>query len=128
MMFIKHIHLTFVALSLISFVLRAIWMMKESPLLQAKLSKILPHVIDTVLLVSGLTLAISLGLQPGEHPWLLAKIFGLIAYIVLGVIALKPKRTKKVRMIACAAAVLCFSFIVSAAFTKSAAGFFVALS
>lgn len=126
-MFIKHIHLTFVALSLISFVLRGIWMMKESPLLQAKLTKILPHVIDTVLLVSALTLTINLGLQPGEHPWLLAKIIGLVAYIILGVIALKPKRSKKVRISAWIAAILCFSFIASAAFTKSAAGFFVLL-
>ncbi len=127
MILIKHLHLTFVALSLISFTLRGVWMMKESPLLQAKLTKILPHVIDTVLLVSGLTLAISLGLQPGEHPWLVAKIVGLVAYIALGVIALKSKRAKKVRVVAWVAAILSFGFIASAAITKSAAGFFVVL-
>ncbi|MFL0804467.1 MAG: SirB2 family protein [Agarilytica sp.] len=125
MLFVKHLHLTFVALSMLGFILRGIWMIMDSPLLQAKLTKILPHIIDTILLVSALTLAIKLGLSPGDHPWLLAKIVGLLFYIGLGVVALKPKFSKSVRIGAWIAAILCFWFIASAAIFKSAAGFFV---
>lgn len=127
MFFIKHIHLTFVALSLFSFILRGIWMINDSPYLQAKLTKILPHIIDTVLLASAIWLVVTLGLQPGEHPWLVTKIIGLIAYIALGVVALKSKREKRVKITAWVAAIACFGFVASAAFSKSAAGFLVVL-
>ncbi len=125
MLFVKHIHLTFVALSALGFLLRGIWMIMDSPLLTAKLTKILPHVFDTLLLVSALTLAISLKLNPADHPWLLAKIIGLVAYIGLGVVALKPKFPKPVRISAWIAAILCFWYIATAAISKSAAGIFV---
>ena len=89
--------------------------------------KILPHIIDTVLLVSALVLAVKMGLKPSEHPWLQAKIAGLVLYIVFGVIAFKPTRPKKVRIIAFILAVTTVAFIISAAFSKSAAGFFAFL-
>ncbi len=123
MLIAKHIHLTFVALSLLGFVLRGIWMMKDSPLLQAKLTKILPHVIDTVLLVSAVILAVQLGFKPGEQPWLQAKIIGLLFYIILGVVALKPKYAKPIRIGAWVAALVVFAFIAAAAVSKSAWGF-----
>jgi len=123
-MMFKHLHLTCVALSFLSFAIRGVWMMLDSPLLQAKLTKILPHVIDTLLLVSAIGLAVQLGLNPTAHPWLLAKIGVLVLYIGIGTVALKPGRPKQVRVIAWSLALLCFFFIVSAALTKSAAGFF----
>ncbi len=123
MLIAKHIHLAFVALSLLGFVVRGIWMMKDSPLLQAKLTKILPHVIDTVLLVSAVILAVQLGFKPGEQPWLQAKIIGLLFYILLGVVALKPRYPKPMRIGAWIAALGVFAFIASAAVSKSAWGF-----
>lgn len=97
--------------------------MTDSPLLRAKLTKILPHIIDTILLVSAVILAVQLGLKPGEHPWLLAKIVALIVYIVLGTFAIKPGRPKNVRITAFILALVVFFYIVCAALSKSAAGF-----
>lgn len=102
-------------------------MILDSPLLTAKLTKILPHIVDTVLLISALTLAFGLKLNPADHPWLLAKIIGLIAYIGLGIVALKPNFPKPIRISAWVTALLCFWYIASAAISKSAAGFFTVL-
>lgn len=124
MEFVRHIHLTFVGISVFGFLIRGLWIIIESPLMKAKLVKILPHVIDTILLVSALVLAVKMGIKLSEHPWLQAKIAGLIVYVVLGVIAFKPTRPKKVRIIAFALAVVSVFFIISAAVSKSPAGFF----
>ena len=97
---VKQIHMAAAGLSLLGFLIRGFWMMQESPLLQAKLTKILPHIIDTVLLAAAIYLVITLQAYPFEVNWITAKIFLLVAYIVVGTIALKRGKTKKIRVIA----------------------------
>lgn len=116
---LKHLHVTFVGLSFIGFVVRGIWMIQNSQLLYRKPVKILPHVIDTGLLLSAIGLAVMAHLSPDAHPWLLAKIMALPIYIVLGVLALKPGRPKKVRIVFFFLALLVFIYIVSVAFLKT---------
>ena len=118
---VKHVHLTCIALSLGGFLLRGFWMVTGSPLLGARLTRIAPHVVDTVLLTSALVLASYYWPVPG---WIWAKVGGLLTYIFLGTIALKRGKTPAVRMMALAAAVLTFAWIVSVAFSKTPAGFF----
>lgn len=120
-MILKHLHLTMVGLSFIGFFLRGIWMMSGSPLLHKKLVKILPHIIDTILLVSALGLAVLLKYSPGAHPWLMVKIICLVLYIVLGVMAFKHKNPS-VRKISWVAALLVFIYIVTVAITKNPLG------
>ncbi len=115
--FIKHIHLTTVTITLALFVLRGIWMMADSPLLQMRWVRIVPHVNDTLLLASGLGLAIMLGQYPLVNGWLTAKLFGLILYIVLGTLAIKRGRTKRIRIAAWIAALVVFGYIVTVAVT-----------
>ena len=116
---LKHLHLTCVALTFILFSLRGFWMLSESALLQKKWVKITPHIIDTLLLGSAISLAITLQTSPFEHTWLLAKIVGLLVYIVLGTVALKRGKTKPIRMTAFVLALLTFGYIVKVALTKS---------
>ena len=71
---LKHIHMTMAALSFIGFFIRGIWMWRQSPWLHKKLVKILPHIIDTLLLISAFALAGVLRYSPGDHPWLMTKI------------------------------------------------------
>ncbi len=123
MLTLKLIHVSFAVLSIVGFIVRGIFMIKDSPLLSAKVVKIAPHIIDTVLLVSAIALAIAAGLSPHAQPWLAAKLIALPLYIVLGVLALKPGRPKSFRIGAWCAAILVFAFIVSAAVTKSPWGF-----
>ena len=61
---IKHLHMTFARLSIIGFVLRGVWMMRDSPMLGRRLVRILPHIIDTLLLVTAIALAVMIAQYP----------------------------------------------------------------
>lgn len=89
---IKHAHMGFAYLSAISFAVRAGLMLASSPLLQRPAVRILPHVIDSLLLACAVTLVV-LGNWPLSSPWILAKIVALLAYVATGTIALKRGRT-----------------------------------
>lgn len=116
-------HLSMIALSGGFFVLRGIWMMIGSTLLQAKPVRILPHIIDTLLLISAFVLAYQIRAYPFTDHWLTAKLLALVAYIVLGMFALKRAKTKQGRIVAFVAALAVFVYIVSVAFSKNPMGF-----
>jgi len=116
---VKTVHMTCAAISITGFVIRGILMMIESKLLRLRWVRIVPHIVDTLLLVSAVTLAVQLGFTPGNSPWLMAKIVGILAYIGLGFIALRFGRTKPIRITAWLAALLVFAYIVAVAVTMS---------
>ena len=115
----KNLHMTFAILSIAGFVLRGVWMMRSSPLSEHRLTKIAPHIIDTLFLVTGIAMVVNLQLAVLQNHWLLAKFAGLIVYIVLGAIALRRGRTLRIRAIAFAGALLAFAYIVNTAITRS---------
>jgi uncharacterized membrane protein SirB2 len=117
---VKHIHMTCAAASGSFFALRGIWMLRDSKLLQQRWVKIAPHIIDTVLLVSALTMVVWSGQYPFVLPWLTAKLLALLLYIVLGTIALKRGKTKAVRVAAYVGALAAFGYIVTVALTRHA--------
>lgn len=112
------IHVASVLLSLTGFVIRGFLMLLDSPLLQSKLARIAPHVIDTVLLISGISLIVTMGYYPWEQPWLAGKIILLLAYIVVGTIALKRGKTKLIRTVAFAGALAIFALMLTMARTR----------
>ena len=124
---IKHLHITMAVLSGGFFLLRGIWMLADSPLLQRRWVRVAPHVVDTLLLASALVLVFWSGQYPFVQAWLTAKVLALIAYIVLGAIALKRGKTKGVRTFALFAALATFAYIVAVALTRQAAFPFQAL-
>jgi uncharacterized membrane protein SirB2 len=111
-----------VVLSGAGFVGRGALMLRGSPLLKARFVRTAPHVVDTVLLASAVWLAWLMRLSPFAHGWIAAKVLGLLAYIVLGTIALKRGRTPRVRAAAFAAAVAAFAYIVTVAITRDPLG------
>lgn len=121
---VKLIHQSAVALSLTGFFVRGAASLSGATWVQSRMAKTLPHVIDTVLLLSALTLAWMLSLTPANAPWLMAKVMGLVAYVALGVIAMRPTRSRRVRVAAWLAAMATAGWIVSVAITKSAWGVF----
>jgi uncharacterized membrane protein SirB2 len=120
---LKQLHLTTIAITLALFVLRGIWMMTASPRLQARWVRIVPHVNDTLLLTSGISLAVLLQQYPLVHGWLTAKFFALILYIVLGTYALKRGKTRGQRIAAWIAALLVFGYMVAVASTHTPSPF-----
>jgi uncharacterized membrane protein SirB2 len=116
---LKHLHVTCVVLSGLGFCLRGWWMWHESPLRLHRLTRILPHIVDTLLLGSALTMAWLSGQYPFVNGWLTAKLFGLLAYILFGAMALKRGRTMAIRQRYFWLAVLAYAYIVSVALTRS---------
>lgn len=109
---IKYIHITFVTLTFISFSIRAYWMYTGSALLHHKAVKIVPHIIDTLLLLSGLTTAVMLYGDFYRQLWLLYKLLLVILYIILGSLALKLGKTRPLRVAAAAGAWIVFIYII----------------
>lgn len=116
---IKHLHITFVVLSGTGFFMRGLLMLQESPWLKRRWMKVVPHVVDTGLLAAAIALVVVTDQYPFVDAWVTAKIFGLIAYIILGSVALKAGRTKRMRAAAWLAALATFGYVVSVALTKN---------
>lgn len=124
---LKYAHIALAFLSLTGFVLRGFWMMRGTALLDHRAVRTVPHVVDTLFLLSGIGLVLTLSLPVMQSPWLLSKLAGLVAYVVLGSIALRRGPTLAARQIAFVAALSAFAYIVGAAVSKSPASWLTAL-
>ncbi len=123
---VKLIHQSAVALSFLGFLARGLGMVADSDWVRDRAARTLPHIVDTILLLSGVTLAWQLRLSPAT-PWLAAKLVGLVVYIGLGMIALRRGRTKRQRTVAWIAALVTFGYIGSVALTKDPLAFLAPL-
>ncbi|MDC0576030.1 SirB2 family protein [Nitrosomonadaceae bacterium] len=116
---IKIIHIICMILSYILFSLRGIWMIQGSSLLKLKWVKVLPHVIDTILLTSAITLVAMIQQYPGFNIWISVKIGALLLYILLGMMAFRFGKTRKIKIISWILAQIVFFYIVLVALTKN---------
>ncbi len=116
---IKSLHLSTVFVTSALFLLRAVWMLQASPLLQHRVTKVVPHINDSLLLVSGITLAVMTHQYPFVNGWLTAKLFALLAYIVFGSLALKRGRTLRRRQVAALLAMATFAYILAVALSRN---------
>jgi uncharacterized membrane protein SirB2 len=125
---LKLIHVSAVAISFLGFAARGLGALSDASWVRHRLTRTLPHLIDTVLLLSAVGMLWVIRLSPWALPWLRAKLVGLIIYIALGVIALRPvpagrtARSRTLRLIAWIGALAAFGYIVSVALTKSPLG------
>lgn len=115
---VKHIHLLTITFSLIGFVLRLFWIAKGSPLARAKLTRVLPHVNDALLLFSGMFLAWLTQQYPWSQGWLAAKAIALLVYIYLGSKAIKADSGQRALVFG-AVSLGVFSYMVAVAVSKS---------
>jgi uncharacterized membrane protein SirB2 len=89
-------------------------MIADSPL-QARWVRIVPHVNDTLLLASGIGLAVIIQQYPLADGWLTAKLAALLLYIVLGTVALKHGKTRCTRIAAWLGALAVFGYMLAVA-------------
>ncbi|MDH3417395.1 MAG: SirB2 family protein [Gammaproteobacteria bacterium] len=120
-LFWKNIHTLLALLTISGFVVRGYWMMTNSGRLQQRMTRIAPHILDTVFLGSGIAMLVLLSLNPLSQSWLLAKFAGLIAYILLGSVAIRRGLTQQVRLLSFIGALSAFAYVVGVAFSKSPA-------
>lgn len=116
------VHETAVALSVSSFFIRGLRRLFDAVPVGGRLTKSLPHLVDTVLLLSAVTLAWMLRINPLNSPWLMAKVCGLVAYVGLGIVAMRTGVSFRLRLAAWLAALLTVGWIISVAITKSPLG------
>lgn len=120
---LKQAHMVLAVLSISGFVLRWSWRSLQSHLAARTATRVVPHVVDTLFLATALLMIFQLGQVPVSIPWLIAKISGLVLYIVLGTVAMHTAPNLKRSLPAFAGAMLTFAWIVSVALTKSPLGF-----
>jgi len=112
---LKHSHMLFIAISIILFQFR--YFLKFRHRAMTKFLKVVPHINDTLLLITGISLAYVAGINPMQHSWLMAKIIALIVYIAFGTLAMKSTGNKSVLFYLLAT--FTFVFIVMTALHKS---------
>ena len=91
---LKHSHMLFVTISILLFEYRFFLNFFNKP--ASRFLKITPHINDTLLLISGISLAYIASFNPLHHTWLSAKIIALLVYIGFGFMALKSSGFKSI--------------------------------
>lgn len=118
---IKHLHVLTAAISITLFVLRFYWKWRGAAIMQRRWIKIVPHLNDTILFVTGIILIYLTQFYPFtiQGVWMTEKLIAVIIYIGLGHVALgKRAPNQMVRSTAFMAAILCLYFIITLAVNK----------
>jgi uncharacterized membrane protein SirB2 len=124
---IKFVHVLCVILSGSLFALRGVAVLAGVRAANHVVVRWLSYAIDTTLLTSALMLASILRQYPFVDAWLTTKVLLLVAYIVLGVHALRRARSRRVRAACFVAALAVFMFIVGVARAHDPRGFLLLL-
>jgi uncharacterized membrane protein SirB2 len=112
---LRHTHIACAILTVTLFVLRGGLMIADSPWQRNVVLRYVPHAVDTVLLTTALMLTTVIRQFPFSTGWLTMKVLLLVVYIVLGSIALKRGRTRRIRIAAFVAALLTVAFLLTVA-------------
>lgn len=115
---LKHAHMTFALLSIIGFVMRVTWLSYKPAMLNKRLVRILPHINDTLLLASGVSLAVLLGFSPLAPHWFTLKLVLILVYICLGFVVMKSHLNGLYRFTVLALTIISFCSIAYLAVTK----------
>ena len=109
-----------VVLTLLGFIFRGIYLLKNKQKPSARWIKISPHIVDTVLLLTGIGLALIIvpGRDLGSVAWLYIKLSAVVLYIVLGIFALRKYYSAAVNGILVLLALGAFGFVVFMALNR----------
>jgi len=119
-LFLRHLHMSCAAFSITLFVVRGTCQTAGWPWRQWRWLRIVPHLVDTVLLVAAISLACWSQQFPIAQNWLSAKVVALLVYIGLGSLALRAGVSRPVQLSAFVAALVTVAYIVGVATTRSA--------
>ncbi len=116
---LKLAHVLCAMLSISGFIARSVLLAMHAPVMQRKWVKVAPHVIDTLLLGTAITMVAEQGISILSTPWLQAKITALFAYIGLGGVVMREGKNPWLRITSGLAAIAIFAYIVTVAITKN---------
>lgn len=119
---LRYLHVLLALGSVLLFVVRGIPLVFfEYPVRQRWL-RVLPHINDTCLLLSGLGLMVWSAQYPPVHAWLTLKLVLLVVYILLGIAAFRVRRPGILRPGLFVAALGVFCWIIAIALTRQPLG------
>ena len=120
---IKQFHVFVALLSGGLFAVRGAFLLGGARWPQALPVKWTSYAIDTALLTAALMLLTALKLNPFVIPWLAVKLTLLVAYIVLGALAMGRATDPRVRAACYVAALACYGFVYTIARAHHPLGF-----
>jgi len=114
----KATHVVCTVLTILFFTVRGIILLRNPMFTSKRWVRRTAESIDTLLFVSGITMAWMASLAPWQEPWLAAKLGLLLLYILFGMVAFHWSKTTKVRFGAWLMALFTFAMIVLIAVGK----------
>ncbi len=118
-LYIKYLHITCVVISITLFLLRSMWTLRGSRMLATPWARSVPHYVDTTLLAAAILLMGIIHQYPLQASWLTAKVSGLLAHILFGLLFFHYKGSWVLRKTALALSLLAFGYIVAVALTRN---------
>ncbi|MCL5050420.1 SirB2 family protein [Aliidiomarina maris] len=118
----KHFHMTMAILSLVLLVIRFLLAVRRPDALNQKFLKIVPHVIDTLLVVSIITILMHVDISVYPSGFIGEKALFFIVYIVfsvLTILSLRGRVTAKLKFPAFVLAIVSWLWLVHVAFSKA---------
>ena len=115
---LKHVHVTAAVLSVLGFIVRGALVWRQSPLAERVWVRRVPHVVDTVLLSAALGMLWVGQRNPFAEPWLATKIGVLLAYIVVGALALRRAPSLALRRVCFIVALVLLANLLAIALTR----------
>lgn len=95
----KHLHLTLAALTVLIFLVRAMFVLVWPAGIRKRWLKVTAHAVDGLLILSAIALLVVMQMNPIHVGWVLAKIVALVAYIGFSVYAFKTAPTLPTRLV-----------------------------
>ena len=83
--------------------------------------RVTPHVVDTLLLATGVPLALIIRQYPFVDAWLTAKLMALIAYIAAGHLAVRRARSARAKIAAWGSGIVLILYIFAVAMSHDPA-------
>lgn len=124
MYWLKATHIAAVAISGSGMLLRGIAVQADWPVMRQRWTRVAPHIVDSVLLLSAVGLCIKFSWYPIQQPWLTAKVIALLGYIGLGTYAIRRGKSLRQKRLFLLLAMLCFFYMVGVAVNHDSASFF----
>ena len=113
---VKSVHVVLAIFSVILYVVRAGASINNS-WIPSKAYRVMTHLIDTLLLGFGVSLAYMLSITPFTSPWFAWKLVAIVAYVLCGLVVMKGK-TKQIKEVAMILSLALIVYILALAVNK----------
>lgn len=123
-LFLKYVHIVAVAVSFALFFVRGLWVMRSYPPPQEPWVRHLPHVVDTILVISALLVLWEKQSQGWPGEWLSVKLVCTAAFAILAFAVLRFARGLGIRILAWVGAIAIYLFITTVAVLHHPMGIF----